>query len=96
MELITIVLTIACIALAVLCILLVILKWNAWSEDAKSGVISQLYGIGLTVYQALKNDGKIDGAELRAIFNHIVTAIAAITGLHTDVVEKQYSEKQIE
>jgi len=94
METATIILTVVTILLAIACILLIILRYKSFSVSEKNAVISGLYGIAKTVFDALK-DGKLDAGEIRVLFNAVVALIAQLAGRHTDEVEEEFKTQQI-
>lgn len=90
MDTVTIVLLIATVLLVIACITLAVTKWKSWSDSDKASVISQMYALAKTVFDALK-DGKLEKAELSVLFNQVIGIIASIAGRHTDEVEKEFS-----
>lgn len=91
METFTLVLLIVTILLAIAVIILAITKWKSWTESDRSALLSQMYALAKTVYDALK-DGKLEAAEIKVLFNQVVGIIASIAGRHTDEVEEEFKD----
>ena len=77
MDAVSIAILVATILLLAGVVVLIILLLRSGSNVNTSGAISSLYALGKTVFDAMK-DGKLEKAEITAIWNDICAVIAAL------------------
>lgn len=90
MELIPLIIGLCILAVvAAGCTYIILRNWSGWTESTRQAVITQLYAVAKTLFDAAK-DGQITAPELRNIFIAVISVIAAMRGTTLDTVEQEF------
>lgn len=76
---------------AVIGLIWVIIKnRKSLNPEKTDAIITQLYSLAKIIYNAIKNDGKIDATELQSIFEQIKVIIAIITKKEIQQIDDEF------